>query len=173
MTRMPAILTVDSREQLAYKFAGFESKHVEFEIRREALRAGDYSAKLDADDPPAETAVVERKTHSDLLGTLTHGRVRFEVELERLRDFGFAALVIEADLHTVARGSALSGANPKAIIASLVAFQQRYGLHVVFAGDRRHAEAYTWRLLERWCRDRIDARKGAAVTDQVAQGVLA
>lgn len=156
-----ADLVIDTREpvETAWQFNGCISKHVGFRLERRALAAGDYAAQLPGDDSPEATAVVERKTYGDLLSTLTHGRDRFERELERLTEYAFRALVIEATLEDIARGVGHSRAHPRAIIASLVAFSQRFGVHVVFAGDRRHAEAYCWRLLERWVRDRAEARK--------------
>lgn len=171
MTRpVEAILTIDSREQHPYEFSGHTSKHVAFEIATEGLAAGDYAARLPNESDPADVAVVERKSHIDLLGTLTVGRARFERELERLTEYGFSAIVIEANLADIAAGHPRSQANPRAIVASLCAFAQRFNVHVVFAGDRRHAEAYTWRLLERWVRDRADARESSALADfQAAQ----
>ena len=162
MTLIPAILTYDTREQHPWRFERFASKHVTFDIQREGLPCGDYLAKLADDDPPEACAVVERKTHSDLIGSLTTGRARFERELEKLTAYGFKALVIEASLPAIARGLDSSRANPVSIIGSLIAFSQRYGLHVVFASDRRHAQAYAWRLCERWVRDRVQARAEAA-----------
>jgi len=159
-----AILVSDTREQAPYLFVGCHTDHVSFASEWRALDAGDYCARLADEDAPEFIAVVERKTHSDLLGTLTHGRERFERELERLRPYGFKALVIEADLPAIVRGTDHSNASPKSIIASLVAFSQRFGIHVVFATDRRHAEAYTFRLLERWVRDRAEVRKQQEVT---------
>lgn len=172
MSAIPAAtLIIDTREQRAYTFDGYASKHVDFCREERALPAGDYMACLPGDDDEAAAqCVIERKTHADLYATVTHGRERFERELEKLQTFGFAALVIESTLASIARGPGRSGAkaSPRAVLASLVAFAQRYGVHVVFAGDRLHAEAYTWRLLERWIRDR--AGRPAAVPDTATDG---
>lgn len=156
-----AILTIDTREQLPYEFRAATSKHIDFEIMRGTLPEGDYSARLVDEDGPEFTAIVERKSLGDLYSTLTHGRERFERELERLRPYGFKALIIEGSLADIAAGGLRpdSKVNPRSIVGSLVAFQQRYGLHVVFASSRKYAELYTFRLLERWCRDRAEARK--------------
>jgi ERCC4-type nuclease len=154
-----ATLIIDTREQQPYVFAGCKSIYVAFVVERAGLPVGDYAAYLSGGNTsPGEVCVVERKTHSDLLSTLTHGRERFERELERLAEYGFAALVIESDLPSIARGPQRPDGkwNPRAIVASLVAFAQRFNVHVYFASNRRLAEVYTYRLLERWVRDRAE-----------------
>ncbi len=158
MTREPAILTTDSREQLPYRLDLHVSKFVDFEHRRAALPEGDYAAHLPDDDSPESTICIERKTLSDLLGSLTAGRERFVRELERLEPYGHRMLIIEASLFTLARPSALSHVHPASVIGSLLAFSQRYNIHTVFAGDRRYAQAFTFRACERWCRDRVAER---------------
>ena len=159
----PAALIIDTREQQPYTFVGCASRYVDFATEHAGLPAGDYAAHLSGDDGTGSTCVVERKTHADLLGTLTHGRARFERELERLAECGFAALVIESDLPSIVRGTSRPGSkvNTKAIVASLIAFAQRFNLHVYFASNRRLAEALTFRILERWVRDRAEAAVSA------------
>jgi len=166
MTQIPAILVCDTREQQPYQFARFTSKYIDFAIQHAALDCGDYAAYLYPEASAAETAAVERKSLTDLFGSLTTGRERFERELEKLTAYGFRALVVEGDLRSIARGLPESRANPTSIIASLVAFSERFDVHIIFAGDRRHAQAYTWRLLERWARDKAMAR--AEATELVA-----
>lgn len=153
-----ATLIVDSREQMPYGFAGCCSKHVAFSITHSGLSEGDYAAYIGEPPDVSEWCVVERKSHADLLGTLTRGRQQFEAELERLRPYGFKALVIESDLPTIVQGTSRPGSkvNTKSIIASLIAFAQRFKVHVYFASNRRLAEVYTYRILERWVRDRAE-----------------
>lgn len=164
-----AMLKIDSREQLPYQFRTSLSQHISFAILKGALPEGDYAAHLVCEDGPEATAVIERKSLSDLYGSLTHNRERFERELERLRPYGFKALIVEGDLPAIARGGLRpdSQVNPRSIVASLIAFSQRFNVHVVFAGDRRHAELYAFRLLERWVRDRAEARKAQEVAHDI------
>ena len=88
-------------------------------------------------------------------------RARFEAELERMLEFGWRGLIIEATFDELVRQS--GNVNPSAVVGSLVSFSTRFAVHILFAGSRRHAEALTWRLAERWVRDRAAAlREGTA-----------
>ena len=151
--KISAFLTIDTREQLPYAFADCQSPHVEFSICRTALRTGDYAAALLADASPAETIIIERKPLSDLYGTLSGDRRRrFEAELERMRSFGARVLLVEASLEDLVLKA--TRIHPSALIGSLVAFLLRYEVQLLFAGDRRYSESLTWRLCERWIRER-------------------
>jgi len=157
----PAILTVDTREQQAYDFSGCTSKHVAFDIQLGTLETAGYAATLHEDDGKVATAIIERKSMSDLFGTLTVGRSRFVRELERMREYAFAAIVIEGDFADIIDGPMRpeSRVRPASIIGSLVAFCVRYNVPFLPAGNRRHAERLTFRLLERFVRDRADVAK--------------
>lgn len=172
MTKIKATLCIDTREKpgYLYTFSGCESKHVDFNIIHKALGAADYGAALAADDPPAEWAVCERKTIGDLCGTLTARRETFEAELERLGQYGYVCIVVEGSIGDILVHCAqpCCAVRPQSIIASLVAFSQRLGIPTWFAGNRRHAEALTFRILERWCRD-----KAAALAAQQKQEAAA
>jgi len=134
-------IVVDSREQRPFLFSGA--------VRRK-LDAGDYSV-VGLEDKVA----VERKTLQDLFGTVGGGRARFERELLRLAEYEYAAIVIEADLHEIAAGPPPhSRMSPKSVIASLIAWSMRHDVHVWFASDRAHAQALTYRILERFWRDK-------------------
>lgn len=178
-----AFLLTDTSEQRSWPLHQFASDHVEFSLRTWNMPEGDYAAVLATEAPeiarlamtpegqrsdrvirlealalaavaPA-VCLIERKSLSDLYGTVTHGRERFEDELQRMRPYGFRALVIESDLPGIIRGTEHSRATPQSVVASILAYQQRFGLHVVFGTDRRHAASYAYRLLERWVRDRM------------------
>lgn len=155
--RPSASLRVDSREQLAYDLARFDSPHIAFTIERTGLVTGDYVASLGRDDPPSETIVVERKSLDDLLSTITRGRQRFENELARMRDFASRHLVIESDISGIVLEQVR--VQPEAVLGSLIAFSQRFTCGVWFASTREFGERLTWKLLERFCRDRLDARQ--------------
>ena len=109
------------------------------------LAAGDYSIQT------FETRVaVERKSHIDLLGSVGKGRVRFEKEMKRLSSYRFAAIVIEASMSDIMNCTPVySRMNPVATLATLADWSCQYGVHVVFACNRRLAAAYARKLLER------------------------
>jgi len=129
---LPTII-IDTREQTPLAFHRLPS-------RAGTLTQGDYSiAGLESD------FAIERKSISDLVGSLTSGRERFMREIDRLRGCPFARLLIVGTEHDIASHRYRSNASPKAIINSLHAIESR-GLPVVFADNP--AKAAT--LVERW-----------------------
>jgi hypothetical protein len=87
------------------------------------------------------------------------GRARFEAEIERMATFQHAAIVCEADWQTILRNPpGRCRLNPKAIFTSIVAWNQRYGVHFWPCVNRAFAEKATYRILERFYRDFMDGR---------------
>ncbi len=138
MTAPVLVVAVDSREQRPYCFPRSEVK---------ALKTGDYSV-VGLEDRVA----VERKTKSDAYASLGRGRARFRRELERLSRFDYAAIVIETSLPEFLEAPAFSRMNPKTAAATIIAWSVRYRVCVFFAGDRRHGNAVTRQLLEKFWR---------------------
>lgn len=136
--RQGFVIAVDTREQRPYRFPLAE---------RRSLKTGDYSI-VGLEDRVA----VERKRLDELFTITGRDRERFERELERMAELDFAAIMVEADLPQILRGAAFSHVSPKAVVGSLVSWSIRYRAHVFFAGDRRHANALTRRLLEKYWR---------------------
>jgi ERCC4-type nuclease len=146
------IIAVDTREQKPYAFPVFE---------RKTLIAGDYSIV------GLETRVaVERKTKEDAYHSLGRSRARFEREMERLSHYDYAAIVVESSLPDFLRPPAFCRMNPRAVINSLIAWSVRFGVHVFFAGDRRHGRALTLQLLSKYWRYH-------RTTNEVSKGSLA
>ena len=129
-------VAVDTREQKEYQFPHFEVK---------TLATGDYSI-VGLEDKIA----IERKTKEDAYSSLGQGRARFERELERLSQFDYAAIVIEASLPDFLQAPAFSQMNPKSATASIIAWSVKYRVCIFFAGDRRHGNALTKQLLEKY-----------------------
>ena len=155
------ILIVDSREQTPLKFPD----NIEVEVS--GLYSGDYSVK-----GLEHLFSVERKSLSDLCGSLTSGRERFEKELHRLRGYRFKRLLIVGDRRDLETGNYRSKATPKSLLASLNAFEVRYEIPTVFADEKLAAE-----LVVRWgfwfAREvRIDAEKLAKNDDRCVSAGL-
>ncbi len=145
---------VDTREQTPYTFTGYP-----VEIERAALPAGDYSL------PGFEAEVaIERKELGDLMQCLTHERDRFTRELERLRSYPSAALLIEAPFKAIAEGRYRSKMNPAAAVQSLLAIMQGYRMPLLFADNREAGERYAYDFLRHFCRHAADKYK--AITKQ-------
>lgn len=136
--RSDLVVAIDTRERKPYRFPRSEVK---------TLPTGDYSiVGLE------EQIAIERKTKSDAYSSLGQGRARFERELERLSRFDYAAVVIETSLPDFLRAPAFSRMNPRAAANSIIAWSVKYRVCVFFAGDRRHGNALTQRLLEKYWR---------------------
>ena len=95
-------------------------------------------------------AAIERKTKSDAYGSLGRARDRFRREVERLGDLDFGAIVVESAVADFLRPPLYSEVSPRSAIATLLAWSVRYGVPVYFADDRRHGQAVTRSLLEKY-----------------------
>jgi len=123
---------VDTREQRPWVFADDVTVH------RQALPVGDYGLP-GFSDWTAPRFIVERKSIDDLVQSLTWGRDRFWREIEKMRQFDRAFLLIEATRDMVETKQYKSNASPTAVLASIDAMSVRVGIHVEWAG--RPAEA--------------------------------
>lgn len=128
-------ILVDTREQYPFRFAKQQAI-----AAREALPAGDYAVR---DAAGRMLAAVERKTISDLAGSLNNGTLAFE--LAKLGSLPRAAVVVED------RYSALLKVThaPAGYLPDLLArVQIRYPeIPIVFVETRPLAEEWTYRWL--------------------------
>jgi DNA excision repair protein ERCC-4 len=123
------------------------------------LPVGDYGVKGFSDwNNPA--FIVERKSLGDLVGSLTSGHDRFMREIEGLRRFRFAAILVEADWADVASHTYRGAANPASLLAMLAAIQVRAGVHVFWCGSATQAARQFEGLVRQFCRGVIkDAKR--------------
>lgn len=141
-------LIIDTREQEPFfmtehrKIWTAKYKELFGRVVIKGLPVGDYSLQGFED----KGIVVERKTLSDLLGSLGQHRKRFEAELEEMSEYEWKALVIEADEEQVL-GEHRYGPTPNSIRQSLASFEIKYDLHVYYN---------KWiTSCERWVLDRL------------------
>jgi hypothetical protein len=171
-------LIVDNREQNPYGFqglhAGADQGYLPIEVLTEpgTLKQGDYSL-LGFEDRVA----VERKSLSDLYSTLGGGRERFVRELDRLAELDFAAVVIEATWEQIAGSPPPhSSMNSRSVVASILAWQQRYPIAWLTAGSWQFGGALTYRILERFWLDvqsgkrTISASKNSPASGRADEG---
>lgn len=130
-------IVTDTREQAPYMFAGYDA-----EVTRGVLSAGDYSIAGFTD-----LVAVERKELSDLLGCLTHDRPRFIREMERLRGYHAAALLVESSFKTIQRGNYKSRMEPTAAVQSIFSIMANYRMPIFFAENRTAGEHFTFNFL--------------------------
>lgn len=138
------VILVDTREQRPLEFENYPTEAA-------TLPVGDYGLKgfSDWDNPQF---IVERKSLDDLIGSLTAGRERFMKECEKMRQFQFAAILVEARRIEVEQGEYRSQAKPQSILGSLSSLMVRAGIHVIFAGDRKLAAVELERLVRTFAR---------------------
>ena len=149
----PFVILVDGREKAPYQFTGLLSDSAKDHLpivvpwQWSHLKTGDYS--IDG----YETLVsVERKSLEDLYSTLGSHRERFEAEHQRLASFppGRVCVVIEATWEQILnRPPERSRLRPKSVLRTAVSWQVKYGVPWVTAVDRRLAEIWTFRFLEK------------------------
>lgn len=155
--RCPFSIVVDSREQSPYLFANLwsgpagRSPRLVVPTVREALTIGDYAIF------GHPRCAIERKSKEDLYASVSQRRENFVGRLERMcRECIFAAVVVEAEWSEILTNPPRhTQFSPKSLCRTIQAWMLRYALvHWVFAPSRDHAEAFTFRLLERYWKDR-------------------
>ena len=107
-------IVIDTREQQPLPIAACPSE-------RGTLLSGDYSFA-----GAEHLFSVERKTIPDLVRSLTMERDRFMRELERLRGYRFARLLIIGCVGDIEMGHYRSRVTPKAILHSLYSIEAKY-----------------------------------------------
>lgn len=149
----PFTVLVDGREKAPYQFTGILSDadlhHLPIIVPWEwaHLRTGDYSIS-----GLEQSVSVERKSLDDLYNTLGSHRERFEAEHQRLAAYptGRSCVVIEATWDDILNHPPeRSRLRPKTVLRTAVSWQVRYGVPWVTAVDRRLAEIWTFRFLEK------------------------
>jgi ERCC4-type nuclease len=125
------VLVVDTREQTPLTFCHLPAI-------AGTLGSGDYSIR-----GWEERFAIERKSLSDLAGSLTRERDRFGRECHRLRGFDFSRLLVVGDASDLGR---VCKADPRSLLSSLSAFEVRYSLPVVWCPCPTSAAL----LVERW-----------------------
>ena len=131
-----AVIVIDSREQLPYSF---DTPSV---CRK--LEAGDYSV-----EGLEDRVAIERKSLDDFVSTVIRSRKRFAKELDRLHQYDFACIVVEADLTDIVQGRYRSGANPNSVLGATLSIIVDYGIPVYFCSNRRLACRFVYHLLIR------------------------
>lgn len=113
---------------------------------RAHLKTGDYSIK-----GLENKITVERKTLTDLFGSVGNGRRRLEAEFQRMAKFDYAALIIESSLSNIfVNPPGRSKMNPKAVFRTLISWSIKYNVCVWPMWDREAAERVTYLILKKY-----------------------
>lgn len=133
------IILSDTREQSPLEF------DYEFvsEVKREKLIVGDYQAEFnDGTRPPI---IFERKSISDLFGTMGKGYKRYKKEVERANQNGIKLImIIEKPLSTVLKGYEKSDLTGDSVVMKLFTIWIKYGVYAVFCKDRDEMSRYIY-----------------------------
>lgn len=136
-------IVIDSREQNPLDFSPFAEQAV-FCVG--TLESGDYSVA-----GFENLVAVERKSLDDLLSSLGKSRERFFREIDRLRGYEAAALVIECSFQRLIKGNyPHSQMKPDSVIQSLFALMAQKRLPIFFAGNRETAARATFHFLRHY-----------------------
>lgn len=158
----PFVVIVDTREQAPFSFQGIRNdsdkkyRPLIVYTERAGLATGDYSIK-----GFENRIAIERKSLADLFSTFTHERERFIRELERMQSLEFAAVIIEGTEGQIANGPDRVDRTDvhkttigKTCLRSIIAWEQRYNVRFHACESRAWAERRTFRMLERFWKDR-------------------
>lgn len=127
-------IVVDSHERYAYTFG-----HQQVTTTKAALPAGDYGVMVDGE----LLASVERKSLSDLVSSLTSGRLKYA--LADLSSLARAAVVVEDRYSQVFK---LERVRPAVVADGLAEVQVGWpNVPIVFCETRHLAEEWTYRFL--------------------------
>jgi ERCC4-type nuclease len=151
----PFTVAADTREQAPWGFQNITTGGKLWLVKRQVctLQTGDYSIV-----GYESQVVIERKSAEDFLGSITAGNARFRREHERAAEIvkagGFACVVIEGCMAAIC--DELDSPNSErrmtseTVIGIVASWPRRYGVHWLFAGDRRRAELLAFRILVKW-----------------------
>lgn len=151
-------VVIDSHERYAYRFA-----NQQVQTRVAPLACGDYGLEIEEQ----LVASVERKSLSDLVSSLTSGRLRFA--LGELAALPRAAVVVEDRYSQLLK---VDWVRPAVVLDGLAELQVRYpNVPIVFCENRSLAEEWTYRFLAAarvWAEDEAPAIGRLEATDAQA-----
>ena len=124
----------DSREQQPLNLEPLK-------VETGCLRTGDYSIR-----GLQHVVAIERKSLPDLLSCVGVQRERFQHEVDRLRAFPSAALVIESTWEEIEMGCWRSRVSPASVTGSLIGWSMQ-GLPVHLVGNDQRAGVHVSRML--------------------------
>lgn len=138
------VVQVDTREQALLRIEMFPTETV-------TLQCGDYGVRGFSDLTNPQF-ICERKSLDDLVQSLSWERARFMREIELLRRFRFAALLIEGDRAQVEAEQYHSRTKPQSILATLDAIAVRTGVHIFWCSDAEGASRQLESLVRQFAR---------------------
>lgn len=143
--KLPLQIIRDTREQNGFEFAGFPCT-----VTAGTLATADYSLAGFTDHGIG----IERKSLQDLIHCLGPDRERFTRELQRLRGFDAACIIVEQPQSVLRLGHFRSRMDAGAAWQSCIALSMRYRIPFWFCDSRADAERVAFDFLRHYARDR-------------------
>lgn len=152
MLKKKLILIKDSREPNdIYLFKEFENEVL---VLTDNLDVGDYSLQGYTND-----LMIERKTISDLCGSFTSGRERFEEMWKRTTQI-HRFLLIEGNITDTFTGNYRADLHPNSLMATLLSWMQRYGFSWFFVDNIYLAQKIIVWICREFLRIKLEEVKG-------------
>lgn len=143
-------ILIDSREQAPLKF---KSKHLDSVIVQK-LDYGDYRVVFKDNFSPK--VAFERKSISDLFGTLGKGYKRFKREIIRSQeDKALLIIIIEGTLSDILKGIDYSKQDGNRVAKQLFTIMVRYHVPFVCCANRKEMSRYIIEFFESLGREHI------------------
>lgn len=145
----------DTRENINQHITSWLDKH-KIPHQSRALETGDYSAML-GDYTFEDEVVIERKANLDeIAGNFTTGRERFEREMIRAKANGIKVFLIveNASWSDILLHNYRSDLRPQSFIATLLSWQARFNLTIVFCKPSETGQIL-YGTLYYWVRNRL------------------
>ena len=109
-----------------------------------------------------DIVAIDRKSLPDFISCLTTGRERFMREMERLRGFQSAVIVVESPFSDLASGRYRSKLDSKIAVQSVISIMQNYRMPFFFAETRKEAEKFVFDFLRHFCRHALARYKAVS-----------
>lgn len=181
----PFTVTIDTREQSPWCFTEIRGRSEQkyrpliVPVKVVGLPTGDYSIEGFAD-----AVAVERKSLSDLFGTILGDRERFERELNRLQNIsatGFACVICEGrwtegpprrSTESDGEYSERAAKQFRSVLGSIRSWRMEFPrVHWLECASRRQAEVECFRILEMfWRRREREAKEAIKEAATLAAG---
>lgn len=157
-SKLPLRIVVDSREQHPFAFEGYP-----VEVTPATLATADYSLVGFTD-----RIGIERKSMQDLIHCLGPDRERFTRELQRLRGFDAACIIVDQPQSVLRLGHYRSAMPAESAWQSVIAFSMRFRVPFWFCDSRADAERVAFDFLRHFHRDRIRELEALRIPARIA-----
>lgn len=137
---------IDSREQMPYRMANSVVRGLPF---------GDYSLEYEGRSYQ-DQIIVERKHHpSELFAASGSQRERFERELQKLSTVPFRYILAEFSFMDIVNMNVPGQLSPSVVYGSIICWHVRFGVPVIFCGNRVNARAYLIKTFQEFVKHKI------------------